>query len=51
MLRGTYNGDGPDPLNGKGDLVSPFGGVVDEASVDTRADDLSDNPTKVDVLG
>ncbi len=30
------DGDGPNPLQGKGNLVRPFGGVVDQRLVDTR---------------
>ena len=45
------DGDGPDPLDGEGDLVGPFSGVADQSSVDTRADDLSDDPAEVDVGG
>lgn len=45
------DGDGPDPLDGKGNLVCPLGVVADQSSVDTGADDLSDNPTQVDVGG
>jgi hypothetical protein len=29
------NGNGPDPLDGKGDLVCPLGSVVDQSSVNT----------------
>ena len=29
------NGDGPNPLNGEWDLVSPLGSVVDQSSVNT----------------
>lgn len=41
--------DGPQPLDGEGDLVGPFGLVVNQSPVDTGRDDLSDNPTQVDV--
>lgn len=45
------DGDGPDPLDGEGDLVSPLGLVVDESTVDTGAYDLADDPAEVDVGG
>ena len=34
------NGNGPDPLDGKGDLVGPLGSVVDQSSVNTADQSL-----------
>lgn len=37
------------PLNGKWDSISPFGLVGDLRSKDTRADEFTNVPTKIDV--
>ena len=34
---------GPDPLNCEGDLVAPFGWVVDEAFQNSGGDELTDD--------
>lgn len=42
-------GNGPDPLNSHGDLVTPVGVVVDQALEDAGRDELTDAPAEVDV--
>ena len=38
-----YEEGGPDPLDCEGDLVAPFGGVVDKAFQNPRSDELTDD--------
>jgi hypothetical protein len=38
-------------LNGERNFVSPLGWITNEASEDTTTDDLSNNPTKVNIAG
>lgn len=45
------DGDGPRPLDGKGDLVSPFGGSAAERRHDSCRDELAKRPGEVDVDG
>jgi hypothetical protein len=41
--------DGKGPLESKGDTVGPFRVVVDERTEDTGTEELTDDPTHVDV--
>lgn len=42
-------GDGPHPLKGKGNLVSPLVGTADDTSKNTAGNELTNNPAEVDV--
>lgn len=39
----------PDPLDGEGDTVGPFGVHVEESTEDTGRDQLTNNPAEVDI--
>ena len=43
--------DGPHPLQGEGDAVAPFGGVVEHTSEDAGANELAEDPAEINVGG
>lgn len=49
VLDENDEGDGPDPLDGKGDLVCPFVGASGHGFEHAGGDELANDPAEVDV--